>query len=125
MSYARPLTKSYAYGSLDRKWRRFPQDRRDLASMHKKLMVYRNTMLAHNDLPPQSHAARNAVVFPAGQLLREAFVTEERSSVDMDGIAVARDLAEFQRERMNAELAMLLARLQEIHGWTPDQEVRL
>lgn len=115
VSYARPFSQSYAYGALDKRWTEFLEEPR-LERLHKSLVGYRNTLLAHNDLSPH----RFVVAFPGGGVLNEPVVTEGRSPIDHEGIRQAKELFEAQDERLGEESAKLATQLQEIEGWPPD-----
>ena len=120
VSYARPFTRSDAYGKLETKWSKFTH-RPDLQRHHTRLLDYRSTLLAHNDLSPH----REVVVFPSGSLLNKPMVTEGRSPIGVEGIREVRELFRLQDERLGVEIQDLARQLEALEGWTPDQEVRL
>jgi hypothetical protein len=121
VSYARPFSESYAYGRLESKWSEFP-NRPDLKGRHDRQIERRNTLLAHNDLSEH----RGVVVFTKGAFLpARPTVTEERSPINVAGVAALRQLFKYQEERMWKAAYELVDRLAEAEQWPPTAEIRL
>jgi hypothetical protein len=115
VSYARPFTKSYAYGKLEPKWARFP-NRPDLAERHKRLLRMRDTLLAHNDLTPH----RRVLFFTTGAMLDDRpTVTEGRAPVNLPGIDELQGLFSYQDARFADECEELARRLEELEEFPP------
>lgn len=112
VSYMRPFTGSKLRISVE--WESF-EGRPDLEVRHRRLRVLRDKLFAHTD----ATSGREVLLLPFGGTSAEGrgFVTEQRAAFRYGAIEEARELFEFQRERIGERVQELVRELAARGEW--------
>lgn len=106
--YARPFTKNNVYGTLGKKWSKFPN--KPATGMHKQLIDARNTFIAHSD-----GSVRVLQITPKGYSVPSTeYKIEEYSCkvkkfyIALENFPLAKANCQYLVSRMNDEIKELL-----------------
>ncbi len=106
--YARPFARNNEYGSLGKKWERFPN--KVLTGMHKQLLDARNRFVAHSDAN-----ARQTEIVPAGcaypgtnRIQGKATCAVGRFAIPLENFPLAKMNCQYLISNLNSRIDALL-----------------